>query len=233
MAPSVPSRRMQCPSRKLPKDESHSNNDTPFELEENYRNSSEETLVPAEIDPVRGKKRNLQVKKRKRAYEKYSTNQQAALDFLQNMDVTTDGWCQLSTLAPNKPGGYAQVSSDGAKKFCTLQEMVVFAAGLKTSSDTQISHLCDKPLCTVPSHVTVESPEYNNRRKGCVAWMPCGHYVDCPLRTLCCEHRPRCITFAEGFGSYEDFLERGVHEKELLPDEMCFPRKRRKVRSQI
>ncbi|KAL3292361.1 hypothetical protein RB213_000935 [Colletotrichum asianum] len=86
--------------------------------------------------------------------------------------------------------------------------MVGFASGLRIQHGLQISHLCDQPLCTIPSHVTIESARQNNARKGCLGYISCPH---CELKILICQHNPLCICWAPGFINQDDFLKNGIH----------------------
>ncbi len=130
---------------------------------------------------------------------------------LEGLDYREDGFCKLSTLKPSKEGGYVQVSWGGANKFCVLQELVLWSKGVtREVAGDQCSHLCGKPFCL--EHVCLESAVANNSRKGCVVWWPCPH-AGCAKKILICQHSPLCIKYVPDFKSWEDFLERGVHEK--------------------
>lgn len=141
----------------------------------------------------------------------------SVLDGLDKKDI---GFCQVATLKPSKEGGYVQLSYDGANKFAVLQEVLLWAKGvtLNVKEGYQCSHLCGNPLCTLPEHVTAESAQKNNARKGCVVWWPCPH---CQLKILICRHDPVCIKFVPGFESWAAFLENGIH---LAPCYECLSR---------
>lgn len=130
--------------------------------------------------------------------------------FLEGLDYEKDGYCKISKLVPTKEGGYAQVSYGGANKFATLEEVVLWAAGGTKGIGQQCSHRCHKTLCKEVGHVCSESIQKNNERKGCLVWIDCPH---CDQKILVCVHEPKCIKFAPGFGSWEDFLENGTHKK--------------------
>lgn len=120
------------------------------------------------------------------------------------MDTVQSGFCSLSTLKPTKAGGYIQVSAQGANHFAMLQEVCLWARGINVSGlddirsalmrglDSQISHLCDQPACTLPEHVILESAVENNSRKNCGRVIPCPH-EGCPKFIQTCVHSPRCI----------------------------------------
>lgn len=136
-----------------------------------------------------------------------------ARHILSSLPGTQHYWCKLSSLAPNKPGGYPQVSYGGANKFCTLGELVLWAQGERKPEPpslpegfpsrlgdnlarVDVSHLCNNPQCMTIGHIVLESPELNNARKGCVPWSDCSEYC-----TKCngsgvilqCTHEPRCL----------------------------------------
>lgn len=121
--------------------------------------------------------------------------------------ATVDGFCRLSSLAPTKVGGYIQVSHNGANKFATLEEVMIWAGGRDLPGGQQASHRCCRPSCTIVSHVIPESAEVNNRRKNCLVFGDCHH---CSLKILVCSHDPCCIKYSPGFTSWEDFLQNGV-----------------------
>lgn len=119
------------------------------------------------------------------------------------------GFCVLSPKAPTKDDGYAQVSGWGGNKFASLQQVLAWAGGYELGLDQQCSHRCHEPLCLIAEHVCVESGEDNNRRKGCLVVWRCAH---CTKYYLVCPHSPSCIKYVEGYSSWEDFLENGLHE---------------------
>jgi hypothetical protein len=101
------------------------------------------------------------------------------------------------------------VSWGGANKFCTVEELVLWAGGvIKKDKNDQCSHLCGKPLCLEVSDICLESATANNLRKGCPVWVDCPH---CGLKIFVCTHQPACRKFCSGFDSWEDFLANGVH----------------------
>ena len=122
-----------------------------------------------------------------------------------------DSWCQTSKMVANKVGGYVQVSSAGANKFCTLGDLLLWTTGRSTAAGEQASHLCHEPLCLLAEHVVVESEELNQRRKNCVVWVDCAHSRECPLKVLVCPHHPTCIKFCSGYSSQDKFIANGIH----------------------
>jgi hypothetical protein len=121
-----------------------------------------------------------------------------------------DGFCLLSVLKPTKEGGYIQLSSEGANKFATLQEVLLWARGDRLQPGQHASHLCDKPKCLMKEHIVAESPVVNNSRKNCGRVIKCAH---CDKYYQACDHSPRCVTFIEGFASWEEFLVNGLHSE--------------------
>lgn len=132
----------------------------------------------------------------------------AAQRLLDDMPTVANGFCRLSLLAPSKENGYVQLSKWGANKFAVLQEVLLWSKGQTAPYGSHVSHLCDKPKCTLREHVVVESPEVNNSRKNCGMVIDCAH---CSKKYLACRHDPKCITFVAGFASWEDFLAGGLH----------------------
>lgn len=135
--------------------------------------------------------------------------------------MSTEGWCHLLGLAPTKEGGYVQLSSEGVNKFATLQEVLCWARGIARpvgsdeSGQAQVSHLCDRPKCTVPSHVCVESGVSNNRRKGCLGHVPCVKTCSaCHGRKsiVICRHDPPCVRYVAGYTSLEAWKANGICE---------------------
>lgn len=141
----------------------------------------------------------------------FDANPARAQEFLENLPVVRNGFCYESVLAPSKEDGYVQLSASGANKFCTLGEMLGWAAGIHLSGGLQISHRCNHPKCTIPAHVCAESCSDNNGRKNCLVWVHCPH-DDCPLKILVCPHFPLCIKYTEDFETWEEFLKWGVHK---------------------
>ena len=125
------------------------------------------------------------------------------------MKVVPDGFCYNSVLSPSKENGYIQLSVDGVNKFCTLNEMLAWAARLDLDGGKQVSHLCHNPKCTIPAHVCAESVSDNNRRKGCLVFIDCPHR--CAEKILVCPHRPLCVKHVPGYETWEDFLKYGIH----------------------
>jgi hypothetical protein len=129
-----------------------------------------------------------------------------AQEFLEHMQVKKHGFCLESVLVPSKTNGYIQLSFKGANKFCTLGEMLGWAAGYEVSKPLdQISHRCHNPKCVLPSHVVVESARDNNNRKGCRVWATCPH-EGCPDKLILCVHQPSCIKYVPGYDSWEEFV---------------------------
>lgn len=119
----------------------------------------------------------------------------------------------MSKLAPNKDGGYIQISAQGCNKFAILQEVVLWAKGVTVPEprhEWHISHLCDTPSCILPEHMVLETPSMNNSRKNCGQVIQCAH-VGCQRFLRACKHDPPCIVYVEGFKSLEDFNENGLH----------------------
>ena len=144
-----------------------------------------------------------------------------ALKILSKISTRPDGWCKLSTAAPTSSKGYSQVSGEGVNKFATLQELVLWAGGgakpafSDKTDPNDVSHLCDRPACTVPSHVVVEAKDANNRRKGCVMAVRCSAKCrDCngSKDLFICPHTPSCVRFRDGYASFEEYLRNGVCE---------------------
>lgn len=121
------------------------------------------------------------------------------------------GWCQISRLRPTKSDGYVQLSFEGAVHFVVSQWLVLWEAGLSlgppAEQPLQASHLCNNRRCLASGHVCVEPAQENNRRKGCVVWLPCLAHGRIQL---VCPHTPRCVLHCEGFASTADLVENGV-----------------------
>jgi len=132
-------------------------------------------------------------------------------EILRGLDYENVGFCRLSKNKPTKENGYVQVSWGGANKFCVIEELLLWSQGVIKDSGEHCSHLCCRPLCLVPAHICAEGAQENNLRKGCRVWVDCPH-GDCSKKILLCEHEPRCIKFCEGFESWEDFLQNGIHK---------------------
>jgi hypothetical protein len=142
-----------------------------------------------------------------------------AQEFLESIATTVKhGFCHTLDYAPTKANGYVQLSWRGANKFCTLGEMLGWAQGINTTTgcrEAQISHLCHNPKCVIPSHVVLESPVENNRRKNCLVWVNCPH-DGCEEKVFVCTHSPPCIKYALGWETWEEFLRWGVHKKKTV-----------------
>ena len=119
------------------------------------------------------------------------------------MEKVPDGWCMLSTLAPTKVGGYIQVSIGGVNKAVLLGELCLWSSGRVLHPGEQVSHLCHKPRCCIPGHLTVEGAKENNARKGCGVWVYCK--CGCGAYTISCVHKPACIRYCSSFKSLEEF----------------------------
>jgi Zinc-binding loop region of homing endonuclease len=128
--------------------------------------------------------------------------------------VIKNGFCYDCVLAPTKSNGYIQLSWNGANKFCTLGEMLGWAAGLRAKPLEQISHLCCNPKCTIPSHVIFESAAANNRRKGCKVWVDCPH-KGCSEKIIVCDHSPSCIKYVPGYETWDEFLKWNAEDHNL------------------
>jgi Zinc-binding loop region of homing endonuclease len=132
----------------------------------------------AKVDALRARCQSVHSDKTSRR-STHEDGQALASSILSKINTVPDGWCRLSTAAPTSDKGYSQVSGGGVNKFATLQELVLWAGGgakpaySGRTDPNDVSHLCDRPACTIPSHVMVEPREANNRRKGCVMAVPC------------------------------------------------------------
>lgn len=132
-----------------------------------------------------------------------------ARNLVDSLPFRSEGWCRLCTLKPSKEGGYIQVSWQGANKFATLQEVVLWASGCALRPGEQCSHRCCQPACLNLGHVVAESELENQRRKGCLVWVDCRH---CALKILVCVHGgQKCIQYCEGYVDSEAFEAAGVH----------------------
>jgi len=140
-----------------------------------------------------------------------------ARKILRGLDATLEGWCQLCTHTPSRPGGYIQISALGANKFCYLQELVMWGSGRWNGAGDQSSHRCGRPTCKALGHVVPETVSNNLSRRGCLVWVPCAH-GQCPKKILLCSHRPVCIKFANGYRNMEDLIRRGVMKLEIIID---------------
>lgn len=107
--------------------------------------------------------------------------------------------CVSTTLVPTKPNGYVQASWEGVKpRGCTLNVVAcTYWNGTKLSEGWQASHLCHNNQCINPVHLTWETVEANNRRKGCAVWRVCACLQctlgGCPKKVWVCHHSPRCV----------------------------------------
>jgi hypothetical protein len=191
------------------------------ELDEEERRSHRVQAMRARCQSVRSDKTQ-----RRSTHE---DGQALALQILAKVKTKPEGWCRLSTAKPTSDKGYSQVSADGVNKFATLQELVLWAGGgskpahAGRTDPNDVSHLCDRPACTVPSHVVVETKDRNNARKGCVMSVKCSRKCrECNglKDLLICPHVPNCVRFRDGFTSFEDYIENGVCEdRSLLADD--------------
>ena len=106
------------------------------------------------------------------------------------------GWCVVTRARPTKVNGYPEVMLDGS--YCmTLPNLLLALKGHKelvhvSSRVVHASHLCGNPQCVVKEHVVPETPQKNNRRKGCSVWEPCFH---CNVPIFTCPHEPPCIKY--------------------------------------
>lgn len=126
-----------------------------------------------------------------------------------------EGWCRLCTLAPTKTNGYIQLSFEGANKFATLEEVLLWARGLDLGLGEQASHLCGRPACLEKDHIVAESEIKNQNRKGCRVWVECPHRVknNCKKKVGVCLHVPMCIKFAPGWEHPDEFEVYGIHHE--------------------
>lgn len=90
-----------------------------------------------------------------------------------------------------------------------LHEVLLWSKGEVKGRNQHINHLYDKPECMVMEHVVLESPAANNGRKNCGMILDCPH---CELKMHACRHEPKCIQYVEGFNSWVDFVQRGLHK---------------------
>jgi hypothetical protein len=128
---------------------------------------------------------------------------------LEGLDYEVAGFCRLCKNKPTKENGYVQVSWGGANKFCVLGELLSWAGGVIKDPGAHYSHLCCQPLCIVPGHIVVETPQENNLRKGCPVWVDCPH--GCVKKIFVCQHKPPCIKYASGYNLWPAFLKNGIH----------------------
>lgn len=131
---------------------------------------------------------------------------------LDTQNSTTAGWCELVQLAPNKAGGYIQLSFGGANKFALLHHVAVMTdEEMKErwlqEPGLEVSHRCHQPACKRPDHLCLESAADNNRRKGCLVWIPCPH---CERKIILCPHTPFCIKADPAFTSMEQLVAEGA-----------------------
>lgn len=125
------------------------------------------------------------------------------------------GFCIVSTKTPSKNDGYIQLSHDGANKFATIQEVLLWSKGERLpdhgESFMHISHLCDTPACLLKEHIVQETPAQNNRRKNCGKLIQCRH---CVKFYSACDHQPRCIQYAaprNGSRTWAEFEANELH----------------------
>lgn len=141
--------------------------------------------------------------KKKTAYEKQSTLSDAewldAIAVLKkhigNNSETNGKKCVLLKKKGNKGNGHgypqlgtAQMSANVIAYFSKFKTPKEIRENVR--KDFQVSHLCDEPNCVNKDHLVYETPQENNRRKGCTATVTCrgcGHVMEC------CAHNPKCI----------------------------------------
>ncbi len=67
--------------------------------------------------------------------------------------------------------------------------------GLLQPRSWHLSHLCGNWICLNPSHMTVESPRDNQRRKSCLnKYTTLSQYTASPNLRRLCPHSPKCKT---------------------------------------
>lgn len=144
--------------------------------------------------------------------KEYAESPDLCRALLGGLDFEQKGFCKLCKMKPTKDGGYIQLSVRGINKFAMLQEVVLWAQGVRLDYDAgdQCSHRCGRPRCFVEEHIIMESPKDNNGRKGCRVVWKC-HHGDCEKYDLLCDHQPSCIVYVEPYCSWDEFLLNGLH----------------------
>lgn len=100
-----------------------------------------------------------------------------------------DEECWTSNLKPNKAGGYVQGSYNGNNKFAQMHVVAFWSKGDQSgTSDGDVSHLCNNPVCFNPHHVCYEQSIVNQSRKGCV-----GIVIVNNVKYRVCQHEPMCL----------------------------------------
>lgn len=107
--------------------------------------------------------------------------------------ITDDAGCWL-VMRCAQPKGYVVVKDGGnsVKGYPTLAHgfSALFWKGVRARAGEQVSHLCCHPACVRPSHLVIESVQYNNSRKGCPGDIVCA----CGEIAYSCPHRPKCVS---------------------------------------
>lgn len=204
-------------------------------IDEDSKVLSKDEVEKAKVDALRARCQSVQSDYTSRR-STHEDGKALAQQILSRVSTKVEGWCKLSLAAPTSSKGYSQVSGEGVNKFATLQELVLWAGGGSKpafsgkTDPNDVSHLCDRPACTIPQHVVVESKDANNRRKGCVMAVRCSAKCrDCngTKELFICPHEPSCIRFREGYATFEDYLENGICEdRSPLADERSAKRLR-------
>jgi len=191
-----------------------------IQLGEDSKVLTKQEVDQIKIDALRARCQSVHSDKTSRR-STHEDGQALAKKILSKITTVPDGWCKLSTAAPTSGKGYSQVSGEGVNKFATLQELVLWAGGgakpahSDKTDPNDVSHLCDQPACTVPSHVVVEAKDANNRRKGCVMAVRCSRKCrECngSKDLFICMHKPSCVRFRDGYASFEEYLKNGICE---------------------
>lgn len=198
-----------------------------IQLEEDPKELTKPEVEQAKIDALRARCQSVHSDLTSKR-NTHDDGKVFAAQILSKAPTRPDGWCLLSTQASTSSKGYSQVSSHGVNKCATLQELVLWAGGgakpafSEKTDPNDVSHLCDRPACTIPSHVAVETKAANNRRKGCVMAVRCSSKCrECngSKDLFICPHIPSCIRFRKGYTSFEEYRENGVCEDRSLQEE--------------
>lgn len=104
-----------------------------------------------------------------------------------SISKNTDGYAQLK-FTPDllHPGATGKAS----QKTYLLHKLAMLSAGTLPEGTQHTSHLCDVRECFNAQHLTAESPQEKNSRKGCPGDVTCG---DCQQLSYSCPHNPKCI----------------------------------------